>query len=78
MIGIDTTICIEEIVDRTENLFLARLLGRGPPPSNAFLIWEVSTPRTTSGAYPVCLYRSPDTFRVPLVQFHTTFALVHN
>ena len=33
MIGIDTTICIEEIVDRTENLFLARLLGRGPPPS---------------------------------------------
>ena len=47
MIGIDTTICIEEIVDRTENLFLARLLGRAPP-SNPFIALEneYSTPAT--------------------------------
>ena len=78
MIGIDTTICIEEIVERIENVFLTRLLGRGARPSNPSITSKVSTPHQPHDACHMGVYRSPATFWVPFVQFCRTLATVHN
>ena len=57
--------------------FGAGVGGEGAP-SPAWNGSGVNTPRATSDACHVCLYRSPDNFWVPFVQFQGTFALVHN
>ena len=73
-IGIDTTLYIEE--NRIPSRFW--FAGDGGPSPSRGRIQGLSVKYTGSGACHVGVYRSPDTFWVPFVQFTSTFATVHN